>query len=101
MAKRYLSRTALVVAWLLAVVGVFAVALSPVEASLRYAILWAGVVAVARGLSWFSSWAAVALDLSLLFACLLGLEIGGLFVVPGILSFLVSDVLSPDGAAAG
>jgi hypothetical protein len=56
--------------------------------SLIYAILWMGVIAFARGISMLVTWVAVAIDVSLLLVCFLGLEIGGLILVPSVVAFL-------------
>lgn len=96
----YASRTAIWIGWLLLVIGLFVIAINPGVPSLRYAILWLGVMAVARGTSMFVSSLAVAIDLSLIFVCYFGLEIGGLILIPSIVAFLVGDALSPDGATS-
>ncbi len=83
------------VAWLLLIAGLVLIALNPGVPSLRYAILWLGVMAAARGASALAPSLAAAIDLSLLFVAFFGLEIGGLFLVPAILSFLVADLLEP------
>ena len=97
---RIASRTALWSGWLLLVVGLAVIAFNPGVPSLGYAAVWLGVLAVARGISILVSWLAVAIDVSLLFVCFVGLEIGGLILVPSVVAFLVADVCHPDGAAA-
>ena len=97
---RLASRTGMWIGWLLLAVGLLVVALNPAVSSLQYAVLWLGVMAVARGISVIVSRLAVAIDLSLLFACYIGLEIGGLILVPSIIAFIVGDALRPDRAAA-
>jgi hypothetical protein len=97
---RHASQTAIWIGWLLLVVGLFVIAINPGVPSLRYAILWLGVMAAARGTSMFVSSLAVAIDLSLIFVCYFGLEIGGLILIPSIVAFLVGDALSPDGATS-
>jgi hypothetical protein len=52
-------------------------------------------MAAARGASALAPSLAAAIDLSLLFVAFFGLEIGGLFLVPAVLSFLVADLLEP------
>jgi hypothetical protein len=84
-----------VVAWLLLIASLVLIALNPGVPSLRYAILWLGVMAAARGASALAPSLAPAIDLSLLFVAFFGLEIGGLFLLPAILSFLVADLLKP------
>ena len=90
-------RSVQIAAWALLVLGLIVVAINPGVPSLGYAILWAGIMAVARGSAVLVPWAAGAIDLSLLFACLLGLEIGGLIVAPSVLAFLTANLLVPEG----
>ena len=66
-----------VLAWVLLVVGLSVIALNPFPLSLRYALFWLGVMAIARGIARFAAWLDVAIDLSLLFVCFFGIEIGG------------------------
>jgi hypothetical protein len=84
-----------IAAWLLLIAGLVVIAMNPAVPSIGYAILWAGAMATARGVSLLVPWVAAAVDISLLFACFLGLEIGGLIVVPSILAFLIADLLAP------
>ncbi len=86
-----------VAAWALLLLGLIVVALNPGVPSLGYAILWAGIMVAARGSAVLVPWAAGAIDLSLLFACFFGLEIGGLIVAPSVLAFLTADLLVPEG----
>jgi hypothetical protein len=94
------SRGVLVVAWLLLISAVGVIALNPGVPSLGYALFWLGVMAVARGISMLVTWVAVAVDLSLLFVCLFGMEIGGLILVPSIIGFAVADALDRKRATA-
>ena len=84
-----------VLAWVLLIAGLLVIALNPGVPSLGYALLWLGVMAVARGMAVFASWPAVGVDLSLLLVCVLGMEIGGLIVVPSVLAFALADALRP------
>jgi hypothetical protein len=91
--RRIASRAAHALAWLFLIAGLILIAMNPGVLSLRYAILWLGVMATARGASTLVPWVAAAVDLSLFFVCCLGLDIGGLILIPSILLFLVADVL--------
>jgi hypothetical protein len=71
------------------------ISLNPAVPSLKYALIWGGVIAVTRGVTVLVPWVGAAVDLPLLFVCFLGLEIGGLIVAPSVLLFLAADVLSP------
>jgi len=84
-----------VLAWALLAAGLLVIALNPAVPSLRYALLWLGIMALARGMAVFANWPAVAVDLSLLFVCFIGMEIGGLILVPGVLAFALADALRP------
>lgn len=97
--KRSVGRGVVVVAWLLLVVGLGVIALNPAVPSLRYALFWLGVIAVARGISMLVPWTAEAVDLSLLLVCFFGMEIGGLILVPSILGFAIADALPHEQAA--
>jgi uncharacterized membrane protein YedE/YeeE len=77
----------------LLVVGVSVIALNPFPPSLRYALLWLGVIVIARGIARFAAWTDVAVDLSLVFVCFFGLEIGGLILVPSVVAFALADAL--------
>jgi hypothetical protein len=81
---------------LLLIAGLVVIAMNPAVPSIGYAILWAGIMAAARGVSLLVSWVAAAVDISLLFVCFFGLEIGGLIVVPSVLAFLIADLLAPE-----
>ena len=94
------SRGILVVSWLLLVAALGVIALNPGVPSLSYALLWLGVMVIARGISMLVTRAAVAVDLSLLFACFFGMEIGGLILVPSIIAFAVADALHRERATA-
>ena len=85
-------------AWLLLIAALGFIALNPGMPSLGYALFWLGVMAVARGISMLVTWVAVAVDLSLLFVCFFGMEIGGLILVPSIIGFAVADALHREGA---
>lgn len=97
---RSASRGVLVLAWLLLIAALGVIALNPAVPSLGYALFWLGVMAAARGISMLVTWVAVAVDLSLLFVCFFGMEIGGLILVPSIIGFAVADALHREGAAA-
>ena len=90
---RVAADSARVLVWVLLVAGLCVVALNPGVPSLGYAFLWLGILAVARGISWLAPELAVTIDLSLLFVCLLGLEIGGLILAPSVLGFALADAL--------
>jgi hypothetical protein len=98
--KRSTSRGFLFGAWLLAIAAIGLIALNPEVPSLGYAVFWLGVMAAARGTSMLVPAVAVAVDVSLLVVCCVGLEIGGLFLVPSIVAFAVADVLTSSPAAA-
>jgi hypothetical protein len=99
--RRRLAATLVrVLAWVLLVVGLSVIALNPFVQSLRYALFWLGVMAIARGIARFAAWLDVAIDLSLLFVCFFGIEIGGLVVVPSVVAFALADALRPDLASA-
>jgi hypothetical protein len=93
-ARRRLAATVVsVLAWVLLVVGLSVIALNPFPPSVRYALFWLGVMAIARGIARLAAWLDVAVDLSLLFVCFFGLEIGGLVVVPSVVAFALADAL--------
>lgn len=89
-----------VLAWVLLVVGLSVIALNPFVPSVRYALFWLGVMAIARGIARFAAWVDVAVDLSLLCVCFFGLEIGGLVVVPSVIAFALANALRPDLTSA-
>jgi hypothetical protein len=92
--RRRLAATVVrVLAWVLLVVCLSVIALNPFVQSLRYALFWLGVMAIARGIARFAAWMDVAIDLSLLFVCFFGIEIGGLVVVPSVVAFALADAL--------
>ena len=97
---RVATDSARVLAWVLLVAGLCVVALNPGVPSFGYAFLWLGILAVARGISWLAPGLAVTIDLSLLFVCLLGLEIGGLILAPSVLGFALADALRRHPASA-
>jgi hypothetical protein len=82
-----------VLAWALLVVGLSVLALNPFPLSLRYALLWLGFMAIARGIARLAAWMDVAVDLALLFVCFFGIEFGGLVVVPSVIAFALADAL--------
>jgi hypothetical protein len=90
----------LVVAWVLVIMALGVIALNPAVSSLGYALFWLGVMAVARGISMLVSWVAVAVDLALLPVCFLGMEIGGLILVPSIIGFVVADAFDRERVTA-
>jgi hypothetical protein len=87
--RRLAANTVRVLAWVLLVVGLSVIAVP----SLRYALFWLGVMAIARGIARFAAWMDVAIDLSLLFVCFFGIEIGGLVVAPSVFAFALADAL--------
>ena len=92
--RRRLAATLVrVLAWVLLVVGLSVIVLNPFVQSLRYALFWLGVMAIARGIARFAAWMDVAIDLSLLFVCFFGIEIGGLVVAPSVVAFALADAL--------
>ncbi len=90
-----------VVPWLLLIAALLFIALNPGLPSPRYALLWLGIMAAGRGVSTMAPWAAVAVDLALFFVCILGMDIGGLYLVPAILAFAIADVLPRKPVSAG
>ena len=94
--RRLAANAVRFLAWVLLVVGLSVIAVP----SLRYALFWLGVMAIARGIARFAAWLDVAIDLSLLFVCFFGIEIGGLVVVPSVVAFALADALRPDLASA-
>jgi hypothetical protein len=101
MTRRLLASNGVrVLAWALLVAGLVMIALNPGVPSLPYALFWFGVMAIARGISMFAAWLAVAVDLSLLFVCFFGMEIGGLILVPCVVAFVIADAMRPDLASA-
>src|ERR1035437_7392161 len=94
------SRGLGVIAWLLLVAALGVIALNPGVPSLGYVLFWLGVMVAARGIAMLVTWAAVAIDLSLLFVCFFGMEIGGLILVPSIIAIAVADSLHRERATA-
>jgi hypothetical protein len=94
--RRKLRLTILAAAWLVQVAGLVVIAANPGVPSLGYAALWLAVVAIARATALALPWLAVAVDLALVPVCFLGLEIGGLILIPSLLLFAVGDAL-PEG----
>jgi hypothetical protein len=80
-------------AWALSLLGLIIIAANPGVPSLGYALFWLAVMAVGRAIALAIPWVAVAIDLALVLACLIGLEIGGLILVPGLLAFAAADAL--------
>ena len=90
--RRRLAATVVrVLAWVLLAVGLSVIALNSFPPSVRYALFWLGVMAIARGIARLAAWTDVAVDLSLLFVCFVGLEIGGLILVPSVVAFALAD----------
>ena len=87
--RRLAANAVRVLAWVLLVVGLSVIAVP----SLRNALFWLGVMAIARGIARFAAWMDVAIDLSLLFVCFFGIEIGGLVVAPSVVAFALTDAL--------
>jgi len=96
--RAFARRVISVLAWALLVLGLAVIALNPGVPSTGYALLWLGVMAVARALALGLPWVAIAVDLSLLLVCFIGLEIGGLILVPALVAFTVADAL-PSGTS--
>ena len=96
---RSAGRAVRVAAWLLLAGGLGLIAFNPGLPSLQYAVVWLGVLAIARGVSTLAPWLAVAIDLALLVVLFFGLEIGGLLLVPSIVAFTVADAIGPEEAA--
>jgi hypothetical protein len=90
----------LAVAWSFLAVGLVVIALNPGVPSLGYAVFWFGVVSAARAGSLLLPWVALAVDLSLLVVCFVGLEIGGLILVPSVVTFAIADALRPERPGA-
>ena len=81
----------MVLAWGLLTASLALIALNPGVPSVNYALLWLALMAVARAVALIVPSFAVGIDLSLLFVCFIGLEIGGLFLVPCLLAFALAD----------
>ena len=92
---RLASRTGTLLGWLMLAGGLLLIARNPGVPSLQYAGLWLGVMAVARGVSVLIGPVAIAVDLSVLLLCCIGLEIGGLILVPSVIAFTVGDAMRP------
>jgi hypothetical protein len=86
------------VAWSLLVAGLGVIALNPGVPSVQYAIFWAGVTVIARGMAMLAPLHAVGIDLALLVVCFFGLEIGGLIMVPVFVAFAIADAVEPHRA---
>jgi hypothetical protein len=84
------------VSWLLLLAAVGAIALNPGFPSARYALLWLGIALVARGLAAAASWLGLAVDIALIPVCVVGMDIGGLFLLPALVAFAVTDSREPD-----
>ncbi|HEY4227079.1 MAG TPA: hypothetical protein VGM49_01985 [Candidatus Limnocylindrales bacterium] len=91
---------AVILAWGLLTASLALIALNPGVPSVNYALLWLAVMAVARAVALIVPTFAVSIDLSLLLVCFIGLEIGGLFLVPCLLAFAVADGLGVEQANA-
>jgi hypothetical protein len=78
-------------AWALLLGGLFIIALNPGVPSIPYALSWLGVVAVVRAASTLAPRRAVAIDLLLIFCCLVGMEFGGLILLPSVVAFALAD----------
>lgn len=94
---RVVSVGARALAWILLAGALAVIALNPAVPSLRYAVLWLGVLLAARGVARLTPWNPAGLDLALLFVCFFGLEIGGLIVAPSVLAFALADATAPSG----
>ena len=79
--------------WALTILGLLVIAANPGVPSLGYALFWLAVMTVGRSIAIAIPWAAVAIDLALLLACCIGLELGGLILVPALLTFALADAL--------
>jgi hypothetical protein len=73
--------------------GLTIIALNPGVPSLGYAAMWLAVMAISRAVALLLPWLAVTIDLALLPVCFLGLEIGGLILVPSLVAFAVADAM--------
>jgi hypothetical protein len=89
--KRLAVISVRVLAWALLGAGLVVIALNPGVPSGGYALLWLGIMAVARGLVLLLGWSGVPLDLSLVVLCFLGMETGGLILVPSVVAFTLAD----------
>lgn len=92
--KLSLRLLVVVAAWGLMLSGLAIIALNPGVPSLGYAAMWLAVMAIARAVAALVPWLAVAVDLALLPVCFLGLEIGGLILVPSLVAFAIADGIS-------
>jgi hypothetical protein len=80
-------------AWLLLVASLCLIALNPGVPSVRYAIVWLGVMTIPRAIALLAPGFGLLMDIPLVFACLLGFEIGGLLLLPSVITFSVADAL--------
>jgi hypothetical protein len=73
--------------------GLTIIALNPGVPSLGYAAMWFAIMSIARAVALLFPWLSVTIDLALLPVCFIGLEIGGLILVPSLVAFAVGDAL--------
>ncbi len=83
------------VSWLLLLVAVGAIALNPGVPSIRYALLWLGIVLIVRALATAANWLGLGVEIALIPVCVIGMEIGGLFLLPAIIAFTITDAREP------
>ena len=62
----------------------------------RYALLWLGIALIARAAATAASWLGLAVDTALIPVCVVGMEIGGLFLLPALVAFAITDLREPD-----
>jgi hypothetical protein len=93
-------RAVLILAWLLLVAALGMIALNPAVPSPRYALLWLGVMAITRAVALPAPDLGLVTDIVLVFICLLGLEIGGLLLLPSVITFALADALYATGDTA-
>jgi hypothetical protein len=89
------ARVARAAAWILMAIGLLVVAANPGVPSLGYAMAWLAILAIGRAITFIVAWSALAIDLALIVVCVVGLEIGGLILIPSLLAFAVADGLGP------
>ena len=85
-----------VVSWLLLLAAVGAIALNRGVPLARYALLWLGIALIARAAATAASWLGLAVDIALIPVCVVGMEIGGLFLLPALVAFAITDLREPD-----
>jgi hypothetical protein len=76
-------------------VGLAFISFNSTLPSPQYALFWGGAITANRGVALLLPWAGLAIGIPMLFACFLGLEVGGLIVAPSVMVFLVADVVNP------